>query len=219
MKGDAKIAGLSAVFGQPVFARLSRSELGPLSFIERVIIDHKLPSDEPITDWHADQFDEHGRCIKFMLYLNDIGAENGAFSYVPGSHLLTRALSSVLDETVCELHLVEDIRSKASKFMAEDPAARSNIKRLLDDMEQHIASAKVSDDHYTVSASAGSVVVFDANGVHRGGVVRERERLIARCHWRPFQAAKTLSSPQSIISAAERLFLHWTAPAGMPSLV
>jgi hypothetical protein len=79
---------------------------------------------------------------------------------------------------------------------------------------------KVSVDHDTVVwAPAGSVVVFDAIGIHRGGVVRERERLIARSHCRGFQAAKVLSSPRALITTAERLLLHWRSLANAPSLV
>lgn len=219
LHGDASIRNIAMIFGRKAFARLCRAPLGALWYVDRIVIDRKLPAPEPITEWHADQFERQGRCIKFMLYLTDVDADNGAFSFVPGSHRLMRALAREHENVVRELHMIEDIRASAEALMARDPSTRAHIHGLLAEMEDHIASAGNSDDHYSVAAPAGSVVVFDANGIHRGGVVRGRERLIARSHCREFALSDAFKSPRSIITAGERYLLRLTSPAGVASLV
>jgi len=46
------------------------------------------PGHDPQTDWHADTFHS---TAKAWLFLHDVGAQDGPFGYVPGSHLPTPA--------------------------------------------------------------------------------------------------------------------------------
>jgi hypothetical protein len=216
---DARIRRLTAVFGQPALTHLCRRTLGPLWFVDRVALDRSEPSSEPITDWHADQFEARGECIKFMLYLTDTDAGNGAFSYVPGSHRLIRELVRRHPSDNRELHLIEDIRAKAEAVMAAAPKAAPKVRALMDDMVGHIASARASDDHYSVAAPAGSIVAFNANGIHRGGVARERHRLVARSHCRNFRLAKALNSVPNAVTTAERMYYRITSPAAARGLL
>ena len=209
---DRQTASLYAAFSHPLFASIARLGLGAGWYIERIILDRQSAHPEPVTDWHADQFRARGRCLKFMIYLGDTDATNGAFSSVPGSHHLIRALVGEHMGDNRELHTIDQIRDHARK--ARDPLA----PELLGAMEQHIQSAGLSDDYYSVCAPAGSCIVFDANGVHRGGVVRQGERFLARSHCRSVSLGQTMASRSETLTMLQRIWLRATAPAGLPRL-
>jgi hypothetical protein len=212
--GNDRLAELIKAFDAPLLEKVCRTLLGPMWYFDRIILELKPPSAEPITDWHADQFPNKGRCIKCMIYLGDTDADGGAFSYVPGSHHLMRA---ILDNHVGDhrgLRYIETIRSMARDLIASKPEIADELSGLLSDMELHIESALQSDDHYSVAAPAGSAIFFDAMGVHRGGVPRRRERLIVRSHGRNFQFSTVFNSRSEVTLMAQRMFLRATQGAG-----
>jgi ectoine hydroxylase-related dioxygenase (phytanoyl-CoA dioxygenase family) len=217
-RGNKQIAQIINAFGHPLLAKLCRQLLGPLWYFDRIIVELKPPSQEPITDWHADQFAGRGRCIKCMIYTGDTNADSGAFSFVPGSHHLMQTIQKHNRHDVADLRYIETIRKLAEDVIKADPTSGTMVRAQLDEMQRHIDSALKSDDHYSVSGPAGSAVLFDATGIHRGGVPRARERLIVRSHSRNFQLNQVLASRNNFVSTAQRLYLR-ANPARHEALV
>ncbi|MBX2855531.1 MAG: phytanoyl-CoA dioxygenase family protein [Rhodobacteraceae bacterium] len=58
----------------------------PFCYIQTIIAEEPVGSDDPQTHLHFDTF--HPIC-KAWLFLHDVGEEDGPFAYVPGSHRLT----------------------------------------------------------------------------------------------------------------------------------
>lgn len=219
---DARIVNLVSAFGQPLARTVCRHYLGAGWFVERVILDRKETGPEPITGWHADQFERQGKCVKFMLYLADTGPDNGAFSYVRGSHHLIDALVAAAGREHLDnraLHTWEDIGRIATRALAAGGWHAGAGAAALQEASGHIRSSDESDDYYSIAAPAGSAVVFDANGIHRGGVVHAGERFVVRSHCRALQPAVVLGSRGAFRTFLERLRHRWTAPAPLRGLV
>ena len=145
-----------------------------------------------------------------MIYTDDTDASSGAFSFVPGSHHLMQTIQKHNRSDVADMRTTSRLSENWLKTVtATGPDSGDMVRAQLDEMEQHIRSALQSDDHYSVSGPAGSAVLFDATGIHRGGVPRARERLIVRSHSRDFQLEQVFKSRNNFVTvAAQRLYLR-----------
>lgn len=93
------------------------------------------------------------RCLKFFLYLTETSKENGAMMYALGSH-----------------------REGFYRLMYYKLKGNSVFPQVIPDNEvfQPVAS---------LEAEAGSLLVFEAAGIHRGGTIqRGKERRVMRGH-------------------------------------
>lgn len=114
-------------------------------------------------------------CCNAIIYLSEVGPEQGPFRYVRGSNRWRfdeedRAIRKAIDETPCgsvsgagELMLLpEEYRRKAGfGFDLADGSPES--ERLL-------------ADELTFTSDAGDLLLFDSEGVHRGGDVMAGHR-------------------------------------------
>ncbi|WP_282608928.1 phytanoyl-CoA dioxygenase family protein [Pelagibius sp. Alg239-R121] len=104
----------------------------------------------PVTEVHFDTL----QCLKFMIYLDDTTAANGAFSFIPGSHRKTHAYR---------------------KWFARLGGVPSLIPNALPDEHR----ARVT----SIEAKAGTLIVFDTDGLHAGGVLKPgTTRRVVRAH-------------------------------------
>lgn len=62
------------------------SRLAPLTYIQTIFSQVRPGAIDPQAELHADTFHSS---VKAWLFLTDVGADDGAFCYVPGSHRLT----------------------------------------------------------------------------------------------------------------------------------
>lgn len=98
--------------------------------------------------------------FKFFIYLTDIDKTNGAFSCVPGSH--TKGKS---------------IREGAWNKTKNYSKVKNRILYDYDDMKEY---EKLIEP---VEAPAGTVIVFDTDVFHMGGMVEDgKSRLVIRSH-------------------------------------
>lgn len=126
--------------------------------------------------------DASGGDIKAIIYLSDVGPDNGPFSFAVGSHRirLTRT-----DDHICEAN---DSNGMASTDLLQRRAFAALPGRLRqkgafgnDLTDQDPASAALLKSVWPITAPAGSVVVFDTKGIHRGGMVLQGERRVITC--------------------------------------
>lgn len=95
--------------------------------------------------------------LKYFVYLTDTSAKNGAFEYCCGSHM--------------EGHY------RANYYILRG----YGVKNIPNDIpEEEIRNPEV------IAAKAGDLIIFDADGFHRGGIVaHDNERLVVRGHSHP----------------------------------
>ena len=174
-----KLQSLSTLFSDTFFEKTCKKYLGEDVVIDRIIVSKSNVSNKPITMWHADQQNEGRLSFKFMLYLSDSTWESGAFSYVRGSQSLVQDIvrrAALKGVPNTELHTFEQIADATNKFGDADQ------KQYCESLKKHITGDYESDDHFSIAAKKGSILMFDTKGIHRGGCVREGERLIVRIH-------------------------------------
>ncbi len=94
--------------------------------------------------------------LKFYIYLADTTAEDGAFAAVPGSHVLGKSIHSHYVKRGVRL---EDIPNKLAPVDLPQPVS--------------------------IEGTAGSLIIFETNVYHMGGVVQPgHRRLVMRGHTR-----------------------------------
>jgi len=133
-------------------------------------------------DWH-----EHRRCIKFYIYLNDIGVEQGAIRYIPYSHKLVRYLwrneTSELQQIwdrgkEHDINSLENLLTTVSANVETNYPNSETIKLL-----QSITNDKEKSYDFAITGNPGDVLVFDENGIHGGGPIINGHRYICRIHF------------------------------------
>ena len=92
--------------------------------------------------------------LKVFVYLSDVSEENGPFVYAPGTHLLGQV-------------------RRNPEFSLDGGVARTT-----DTQMDAIVSRK---DWVSCCGPAGTIVLADTHGYHRGGLVRAGERLLYTC--------------------------------------
>jgi hypothetical protein len=95
--------------------------------------------------------------LKFYFYLTDTDRGNGAFSYATGSH-----------------------REGFFRLMYYRQRGEAHLPQALPDDE-------IPPSRVTVEAPAGTLIVFAAHGMHRGGEItsnRERLIMVGHCYYK-----------------------------------
>ena len=111
--------------------------------------------------WHRDSFANQ---FKAMIYLSDVGPENGPFQYILGSHNL-RAM--IRDQRRAELGI------------DQTRITEGQIARLLNEKPQRLAS---------VTGLAGTLILADTTGLHRGTPIVSGERYALTNYYYPSRA-------------------------------
>lgn len=99
--------------------------------------------------WHRD--DKDGRQLKFILYLTDVGTENGNFKYIKYTHTLGS-------------------KFKARKYM------KTSFKDFLFE-ETQIDQLPDKYEVVDVTGTAGDLIVVDTIRLHRGSPIKKGKRL------------------------------------------
>lgn len=114
---------------------------------ERVVFTHDYQSGQ-ITDVHFDT----KRALKFLIYLDDVDEQSGAFSYAPGTHLGN------------------------THYRNGHLARGGDLNSLL-----NIPSPSEAIALRPLTGSAGSLIIFDTDGFHQGGcLAKDRFRRVIR---------------------------------------
>lgn len=103
---------------------------------------------------------DRNSCWKYFIYLSDIEKDGGAFSIVPGSHKIGKTLHAEA--------------WKVTKYY-------SDVKNRIEiDYPEIYENTAVTP----IEMPAGTLIAFDTNCFHRGGLVLKegKERLVVRSH-------------------------------------
>lgn len=181
---------LAAMFGSKRLKAIANEYLEHNWEYDRIILARSEIAEQAITSWHVDHFQGNGNCLKFYLYIHDIDALGGSFSYIPGWHQLQYELNRdypTYPERRDNIYEFEELVREGKRKISElaqrgDHKRAKKFEALLTMICTHIRDPLHSDDHFAVAAPAGTMLMFDSAGLHRGGLLRQGERLIARAH-------------------------------------
>jgi len=132
--------------------------------------------------WHRDYNDKH--LLKVFLYMNEVDGQAGPFEYVPGSMIGGGRYADVYPWEV----FGEDLYPPDSELQRAIPADSSQL----------------------VTGPAGTVILCDTTGFHRGGFARESPRIMGVWNY---------VSPASLASLSERNFSVSGLPPDAPAAV
>jgi hypothetical protein len=116
---------------------------------------------------------------KMIVYISEVGPENGPFSYVAGSHRTRRDFWDRMIRRAVDHSGIgaSDPRSRA--LFAALPAVFRRKGAFGQDLaDDHPAAAPILAGERAVTSDLADGILFDPVGVHRGGMVRSGERRI-----------------------------------------
>lgn len=117
--------------------------------------------------------------LKFIVYVSEVGPDNGPFAYVRGSHRASRGfwdgmirrandyagLSSTKPYFRQLFHALPRGLQRKAAFGADLPSDNEYVQPIL-------------EHEWQITSTEGDAVLFDPFGIHRGGMVREGRRLV-----------------------------------------
>ena len=132
--------------------------------------------------WHRDYNDKH--LLKVFLYMSDVDAGAGPFEYVPGSMIGGARFADVFPWQI----FGEDLYPPEGELQQQIPDGASRL----------------------LTGPAGTLILCDTTGFHRGGFATERPRIMGVGNY---------VSPASLASLSERNFTVPTLPSDAPEPV
>jgi ectoine hydroxylase-related dioxygenase (phytanoyl-CoA dioxygenase family) len=126
--------------------------------------------------------DASGGDVKAIIYLSDVSAENGPFTFVLGSH--KHRPSGIVDwfgETNDHSGFSATDRKARQSFAALPALFRRKCAFGNDIKSDSDIARRIHAAEWEIAASRGHIVVFDTKGIHRGGMVRNGERVVLTC--------------------------------------
>jgi hypothetical protein len=170
MFGVESVSPLLAEFHKDLFPRSVGEHLGGLELYNFATLGARIdasPENNGSGDgWHRDA---HGFQFKSILYLSDVGEEEGPFEFLPGSHKPWRA---ALDSGFGGLPAAPSSRYEPA--MVDRMVDRFRLKRR----------------HYP--AKAGTLLLVNTSGIHRGRPLRSGCRYaLTNYYYHPFQVGES----------------------------
>jgi hypothetical protein len=144
---------------QPEILRLANSYFGMLTKLQYYNVWHTFPTQAPAREsqlWHRDPEDRY--ILKMFVYLTDVDEGAGPLTYAPGTHAQGTVKTAVESTWVRE--------------------GATDVRRS-DDAQMDVIVPKRS--WITAIGPKGTVVLTDTRGYHKGGLARERERILYTC--------------------------------------
>lgn len=109
--------------------------------------------------WHRDSFN---RQFKTMLYLTDVEVENGPFQIIEGSH---RFIPTIKDNIVMKQHYGISRMEHNQVMTMLEKTGKSRLN--------------------TLTAKAGTMLLFDSTTIHRGAPIQHGERMALTNYYYP----------------------------------
>ncbi len=140
------------------------------------------------TDWPT---------VKALIYVSDVGPDEGPFRYVRGSHRLMGDFEAVVRKTN------DKLRQDPTRFLAL-PCEFGQHANFGDFIDEATPGAKqLLANEIAAGDGRSDLALFDNNGVHRGGFVRSGHRFMLQCHFS--SASKIAERRQGALAARAAL--------------
>ena len=163
-----------------------------LSFVDAY---YSKISKQDVLPWHTDQAyagkkdiykfnDPDGFYLKIFIYLTDVGPDDGCMSYLPGSHKLGYAIrKGIFDKQINyqPYWSVKDFK----KIILDNKSFFDNFLKNSETIDNFLKQSKIIEndankEHFGYTAKAGTAIVFDEGGVHKGSRPQQNDRMVLR---------------------------------------
>ncbi|MBR0875140.1 phytanoyl-CoA dioxygenase family protein [Bradyrhizobium tropiciagri] len=165
----------SAYLGRPVGVKHVNAQINDqdLAFWRRVFPDTQL-TDPWGSYLHVDA--TYGM-LKCAIYVHDIGPDGGPFCYIRGSH---NAKVGWFEGMVRRTNDFSGFSSRKpetrKKLMALPAFLRKKADFGGDLVDDSPDVPRLREGHFSATSNYGNCILFDGNGIHRGGMVNSGER-------------------------------------------
>lgn len=126
--------------------------------------------------------DASGGDLKAIIYYSDVGVLNGPFTYAVGSNLMTIGRLDDLLREANDHNGMSSTKIESRKIFSALPKKLRQKGAFGNDLpdDSKLADA-IANSEWQVTGSAGSIVLFDTKGIHRGGMIKDGERRVITC--------------------------------------
>ncbi|WP_439403044.1 hypothetical protein ACNJYA_12970 [Bradyrhizobium sp. DASA03068] len=165
----------SAYLGRPAGVKHVNAQINDqdLAFWKRVFPDTQL-ADPWGSYLHIDA--TYGM-LKCAIYIHDIGPDGGPFCYIRGSQNAKIGWFEGMIRRTNDFSGFSGRRPDArKKFMALPAFLRKKADFGGDLPDNSPEVARLREGHFAATSNYGNCVLFDGNGMHRGGMVNKGER-------------------------------------------
>jgi Phytanoyl-CoA dioxygenase (PhyH) len=169
------IEAASAYLGRPVGVKHVNAQINDqdLAFWKRVFPDTQL-ADPWGSYLHIDA--TYGM-LKCAIYIHDIGPDGGPFCYVRGSHNAEIGWFEGMVRRTNDFSGFSGRKLEARKLFMALPAFLRKKADFGGDLRDDSADVQhLREGHFSATSNYGNCVLFDGNGMHRGGMVNKGER-------------------------------------------
>jgi len=127
---------------------------------------------------HPDKF-----YLKFFIYLTNVSSNNGCMSYIPGSHKIGYQIRKGIynqDIPYQPYWRLKDFRKIVVKY--SDYFYKNLDKRIIENFlaKTNFDETGEESSKFDYDAQAGTMVIFDEGGVHRGSKPTLNDRMVIR---------------------------------------
>ncbi len=172
-KAPEVIPELRPFFSDPRIVHIARSIIGPraLAFRENVFRKDFVGRTGAFDQYFHNDSWRHR--LKFFLYLNDVGSENGPLAVVPGTvHGFWKFWHDL------DLYQLQNVGA--------DSLIHDEVSVFVGSLLPHQSYKlfrRLGVSPVTVTGKAGTLVVFDARALHRGEVLKAGSRTVLESYW------------------------------------
>ena len=168
-----------------------------LSFIDAY---YSKISKQDVLPWHTDQAYLGKKAVstfnnpeefflKIFIYLTDVGPDDGCMSYIQGSHKIGYAIRKGIFEKHIQYQPYWSIKD-FKKIILDNKRYFDNYFKNSEIIENFLYQAENLDKDsnrkdYGYRARAGSVIIFDEGGVHKGSRPQNIDRMVLRYLYSP----------------------------------
>ena len=185
--------------------KLADEFYGKKSFLKFIDAYYSPVSNKNIIDWHTDQaysgspkpdkfVNPDHFFLKIFIYLTDVNPKNGCMCYVPGSHKIGYAIrkgiytKQISYEPYWHLKDIRKIITKKENQKYFTNYFKDEKEALLNFLKNTEKLENGSNSHdYDYSLKAGSAIIFDEGGVHKGSQTLEHDRMVLRYLYSSFK--------------------------------
>jgi len=169
------IEAASAYLGRPVGVKHVNAQINDdaYTFWKRVFPDTTL--DDPWGSYlHIDA--TYGM-LKCAIYVHDIGPDGGPFCYVRGSQNAEIGWFEGMVRRTNDFSGFSGRRPDARKKFMALPALLRKKADFGGDLQDDTTDVQhLREGHFSATSNYGNCILFDGNGIHRGGMVNKGER-------------------------------------------